>query len=84
MLVKAAEAGKGCFLHDSEVIPPDNAKGSFLDQADISGWAMSYVQRAFDAGFLTGRNNQMFAPKELATRAESAQVVYQLMKSVKQ
>lgn len=81
ILVKALEAGKGCFLHHPEAASSGHAKAPFQDQEDISNWAQSYVMRAFDAGLLAGRNNRMFAPKERATRAESAQVVYQFIRS---
>ncbi|WP_081957458.1 S-layer homology domain-containing protein [Paenibacillus sp. FSL R7-0273] len=54
--------------------------GSFSDQLQISGWAQEAVSIAVEAGLLQGRGGQQFAPQALMTRAESAQVIYNLLK----
>ncbi|MNE90043.1 Endoglucanase precursor [compost metagenome] len=54
--------------------------GSFSDQLHISGWAEEAVSIAVEAGLLQGRGGQQFAPQALMTRAESAQVIYNLLK----
>ena len=48
----------------------------FEDTADISGYALSSVKKIYDKGIVQGRGGNMFAPKENATRAEAAKIVY--------
>lgn len=52
---------------------------AFDDMGDVSGWAVSYVNKAVSAGLMNGQGNNLFAPKADSTRAESAAVVYRLL-----
>ncbi|MBB6670849.1 S-layer homology domain-containing protein [Cohnella nanjingensis] len=52
---------------------------SFSDQALISDWAQDAVNRAQELGFIDGRGKNRFAPKEMLTRAEGAQVLSKLL-----
>nr|WP_241781668.1 S-layer homology domain-containing protein [Paenibacillus sp. DMB5] len=56
--------------------------GAFSDQPQISGWAEEAVSIAVEAGLLQGRGSKQFAPQALMTRAESAQVIYNLLKQL--
>ncbi|MCC3372388.1 S-layer homology domain-containing protein [Cohnella sp. REN36] len=50
-------------------------KDTFSDQAQISVWAQDAVSKAQELGFINGRGKNRFAPKEMLTRAEGAQVL---------
>jgi len=52
---------------------------AFGDAGSISGWAVTYVNRAVSAGLMNGQGNNLFAPMADSTRAESAAVVYRLL-----
>ncbi|MFD2672002.1 S-layer homology domain-containing protein [Marinicrinis sediminis] len=54
----------------------DNA---FTDRTSISPWAMVAVNEAVELGLLVGQGEQVFNPKAWTTRAESAQVIQQLL-----
>ncbi|UJF31410.1 S-layer homology domain-containing protein [Paenibacillus hexagrammi] len=53
---------------------------SFNDQDQIQAWAQDAVASAQQLGLVNGRSNNLFAPQELMTRAESAQVISNLLK----
>lgn len=53
----ALETGKSIYFND-------------IDQ--ISYWAWDYVAEAVDLGFINGVSEELFAPKEIATRAQAA------------
>jgi hypothetical protein len=55
------------------------AAGSFSDYSRIHGWAQQAASIAGQAGLIKGRGNQQFAPQETMTRAESAQVISNLL-----
>ncbi|MNC42540.1 Endo-1,4-beta-xylanase A precursor [compost metagenome] len=59
------------------------AEQVFADAGQIGGWAKEAVAAASAAGLLQGRGDGQFAPREQLTRAESVQVLYNLLKSVK-
>lgn len=52
---------------------------NFADINDIAVWAKPSVQTALKAGLMVGRSENSFAPKGNATRAEAAQVFYNLL-----
>ncbi|MNI80085.1 Endoglucanase precursor [compost metagenome] len=58
--------------------------GAFSDASLIHDWAQEAVGFAAQTGLLQGRGNQQFAPQETVTRAESAQVIFNLLGSVEQ
>ncbi len=70
MLVHAYEVKTGKKLSGS---------ASFADADKISPWALQAIEAAAANGLLNGRSQQQFVPKQTATRAESAQAVYNLL-----
>lgn len=57
----------------------DTAAGSFSDYSLIPDWAKHAAGTAVQAGLIKGRGNKQFAPQEAMTRAESAQVISNLL-----
>lgn len=57
----------------------DSAGSSFSDYSRIQDWAKNAAVTAEQAGLIQGRGNQQFAPQETMTRAESAQVIANLL-----
>lgn len=55
-------------------------KSDFNDSNLISDYALDSVKEVHYAGIISGKDNYMFAPKENATRAESATIIYNLIK----
>lgn len=55
------------------------AKSPFSDIKSVSPWAAKYVNAAAELRLIQGRAKSPFAPKRNATRAESAQVIYNLL-----
>ncbi|OAS18039.1 S-layer homology domain-containing protein [Paenibacillus oryzisoli] len=55
---------------------------SFSDQAQIKEWAQNAVHAAQEVGLIQGRSNNQFVPQALMTRAESAQVIFNLLSSI--
>ncbi|MNJ51713.1 Endo-1,4-beta-xylanase A precursor [compost metagenome] len=52
---------------------------SFTDAAQISDWAANAVNAAYSHGLIQGRGQGEFAPAAQLTRAEAAQIIYQLL-----
>nr|ADB23440.1 XynA [Thermoanaerobacterium saccharolyticum] len=52
---------------------------SFSDDKSISDWAKNVVANAAKLGIVNGEPNNMFAPKDIATRAEAAAIIYGLL-----
>lgn len=57
------------------------AAGSFSDDALIHDWAKNAAGIAEQAGLIKGRGNQQFAPQASMTRAEGAQVIFNLLEN---
>ncbi|MFD2331633.1 S-layer homology domain-containing protein [Cohnella sp. GCM10020058] len=72
MLIHAYDYGKG-------VVSSNEAVHTFADRDRISPWAQAAVSAAQSLGFINGRGDNQFAPKGLATRAETAQVIAKLL-----
>ncbi|SDD03915.1 Ig-like domain (group 4) [Paenibacillus sp. UNCCL117] len=53
--------------------------GTFADQGRIGAWAQGAVSVAQGLGLISGRGENLFAPQELMTRAEGAQVISNLL-----
>ncbi|UJF36411.1 S-layer homology domain-containing protein [Paenibacillus hexagrammi] len=53
----------------------------YSDVDDISDWALDAVQQVLVEGLMQGRQEQIFAPAELTTRAEVATVIYRLLQT---
>ncbi|WP_214628701.1 S-layer homology domain-containing protein [Paenibacillus agaridevorans] len=58
---------------------PTGQAVSFRDEADIAEWARLLVGEAAQLGLMRGRGDGMFAPKGVASRAEAAQAIYNLL-----
>ncbi|TXK80322.1 S-layer homology domain-containing protein [Paenibacillus sp. N3.4] len=56
-----------------------NASATFTDEAEVSTWAISYVNQAAELLLVQGRTAGVFEPKGITTRAEAAQVIYNLL-----
>ncbi|GBF72299.1 hypothetical protein PA598K_00539 [Paenibacillus sp. 598K] len=56
---------------------PDSA--GYTDASDIPAWAQSYVAAATASGLMQGRADGSFAPRAYASRAEAAQLIYNLL-----
>ncbi|AIQ43223.1 MULTISPECIES: S-layer homology domain-containing protein [unclassified Paenibacillus] len=76
MLVRAYEYKAGYQLSGQ-------AGSGFADADQISAWAKDSVAAAGAAGLLQGRGDGQFSPQEQLTRAESVQVLYNLLTSLK-
>lgn len=50
----------------------------FADDSDIAQWAKESVYNVKSLGLITGRENNLFAPKDTATRAEFATILFKL------
>ncbi|KRE63319.1 S-layer homology domain-containing protein [Paenibacillus sp. Soil750] len=72
MAVRAYEHVKG------EQVTLSNTN-SFSDQAQVHEWAQNAVRAAQEVGLIQGRSSNQFAPQALMTRAESAQVIANLL-----
>ncbi len=51
----------------------------FQDADSISGWAKDYVAQALQAGLMNGMSDTEFAPQGMATRAQSAVILYRFL-----
>lgn len=52
---------------------------NFTDSSNISSYAIESVTRVQKAGIINGKPDGSFAPKDNATRAESAQMIYTML-----
>ncbi len=51
----------------------------FADTAEISDWAIVSINHAVAHGFMDGMDNNMFNPKDTATRAQAATVISRVL-----
>ncbi|MNN78621.1 Endoglucanase precursor [compost metagenome] len=56
---------------------------AFSDRSQISAWAKDYINKAYELGLISGRGDNMFAPKETALRSETVKVIYLLLAQLK-
>ncbi|MCM3627101.1 S-layer homology domain-containing protein [Paenibacillus glycanilyticus] len=75
MIYRAAQLVKLDLAGDSAVKP-------FLDQSKISSYASEAVQSIYKAGLIQGMGDGSFKPQGDATRAEAAQLIYNLFTKV--
>lgn len=61
------------FLKDKKL--PESPVIAFGDEEAISGWAKEAVKKAAALGLLKGKDGGRFAPKDVLTRAEMAQIL---------
>lgn len=64
-----------------QLISPNNDV-KFADEALISDYALSAVSAMQKSGIINGKKNNMFVPKDPATRAEAAKMIAELIKTV--
>ena len=57
-------------------LPKNVGEAEFTDRAEISGYALQSVKTMQQAGILNGRESGSFAPRQSATRAEAAKIIY--------
>lgn len=62
--------------------PNPSVRSDYVDRATANDWALPYIDAATNMGLVQGRSKGKFAPKQFITRAEGAQVIYQLLKSL--
>lgn len=55
------------------------SEGMFSDFEEISDYAKSSVLKLCEKGIVSGMENGMFSPKSTATRAQAAQIIYNLL-----
>ena len=56
----------------------NGAEGSFTDFNDISDYAVSAVKAMSEKGYINGYEDGTFRPKNPATRAETAKILYSI------
>ncbi|WP_246183515.1 S-layer homology domain-containing protein [Paenibacillus methanolicus] len=72
MLVRAYEHLTGTKADASQAV-------GFADEGTVSSWALEAVRKAQAWGLMNGRGSNLFAPQDEVTRAESAQVIANLI-----
>lgn len=73
MIIRAYEVAH------STGVSTENPEFSFADMDQINEWTKPSIAAAIELGLLRGRTNNLFAPLDETTRAESAQVIARLL-----
>jgi len=71
-------------LTGKEIAAGTDHLAGYTDGEDVSGWAREAVNAAIELGLMQGKGGGQFAPKEEATRAETAMVIWKLLNLLKQ
>lgn len=66
-------------VRSAGIQPKSEATVGYTDAHDIPRWALPYIAAAAEANLVRGRGSNLFAPQSNATRAEAAQLVYNLL-----
>lgn len=66
----------------NKTLPEKNAAITFSDDSQISTYAKTSVAAMQKAGIINGKGNNLFAPKENATRAEAAKMISYFLKLI--
>ncbi|MFR1498455.1 MAG: S-layer homology domain-containing protein [Monoglobus pectinilyticus] len=61
-------------------IPANKPYASFSDQSSISDYAVEAIERMYCADIINGVGDNMLDPKGAADRAQSAKIIYGLLK----
>lgn len=69
------------YLKSVGEINGESDKTSFADDSDISDWAKAAVAYAAENGIVNGKDENKFDPKGNATRAELAQIFFNILKT---
>lgn len=64
-------------------LPIINSENQFADSEKISPYARDAVRQMQIAGILIGKNDNLFAPQEIATRAEVSSVLHRFLNLLK-
>lgn len=73
LLVRAYEYKLG------DILATGDELAAFSDRAQVSDWAKGELSKAIAAGIMQGKGNGLFHPGSEATRAETAQAIYNLL-----
>jgi len=65
--------------HVESIDTYDNGNVDFVDQSQISSWADETIKIAVNKGLIKGLGNGYFGPKEKATRAQAAVIIYRML-----
>lgn len=74
LLVRAYEYSRGESFHVEDVLQ------TFKDGKNVSTWARNDVNKAIAKGLLQGKGKDIFDPNAVATRAETAQAILNLLR----
>lgn len=66
---------------DGKIAKNEKEAVSYIDKAEISEYALDAVMSLTSAGMISGVSESKFAPKECATRAQVAEIIYCLIKT---
>jgi hypothetical protein len=70
---------------DNSLVEGETGTLSFADASKIDEYAKEYVALAVKLGIITGKENgTIFAPKENATRSQTAVILYRFLESLKE
>lgn len=73
MVIRAVE------YEDASLLEGLDLSHKYADQSKVSSYAKEAVSQAYALGLMTGRNNNVFAPKDDIKRGETAVVVYRAL-----
>ncbi len=65
-------------LQQASVSLEEAAQVSFADDGDIDAYAKQSVYQLANAGVINGKGDNLFVPKDFATRAEAAVMIYKI------
>ena len=70
------------YLHvTGREMPQTDGAAYFADRSELHEWSAAYVDAAYSLGLVRGKPDRRFAPGDVSTRAESAQVILNLLLS---
>lgn len=55
------------------------AETGFADNSTIPAWSKPYVAAAYDAGLISGRGSNRYAPVDELTRAEAVVIILSIL-----
>ena len=62
--------------------PATNPQLSFADSSSVPTWAAGFIKTAYDNGIIKGKDANVFAPNDSATRAEAATMTVNMLNSL--
>jgi len=70
------------YLHvTGREMPQTDGAAYFADRSELHEWSAAYVDAAYSLGLVRGKPDRRFAPGDVSTRAESAQMILNLLLS---